>query len=61
MGPAGLGKKEGVGEGVKGRHTVWDSRTSRKSEVGRALVVAPTVREEKGGVEGQMEFNCCAL
>lgn len=61
MGPAGLGQREGVREGVKETHTfLLDSLSLRKSEVGRAFMVAPTVRDGEDGVEGQMEElkNC---
>lgn len=56
MGPAGLGQREGAWEGVKKKCIHFqDSLTLRKSEVGRTFMVATTVRDGKGGSEGQME------
>lgn len=62
MGPAGLGQRLGVGEGVKkkkrkGAHIFKIDLLQGKSEegVGGAFMVAPTVRNGEGGVEGQTE------
>lgn len=55
MGPAELGQREGVREGVKETHMFL-----RNSEMGKAFMVASTERDGVGGVEGQMEElkNC---
>lgn len=69
MGPPGLGQRVGVGEGVKKKKNAYifkihffTIKKNKKSEAGRAFVVAPKVIDGEGGVEGQMEeLKNCAL